>query len=493
MPVMQPSLRRIGALLAVMLAGLPIATRAQEQPSRLRYTAPPGWQQQRDPDTQLVSLIAPGGGASITFASSSEYPGTTEQFHAAFLMNLMEDMPLASPQVVPGEQGAFKTSMGVFTTPDGQHPWVCVYTLVNQGRGEAVLFMAAGEQQFLAQLRTVNEMIYRVTVGGAPGPATTRAAPPPVAPPVAQANLPTVQPQPPAAVPGLSVRVGDPLPTFEFTMAQDFFGGTGPGFYSSLNGDATIGVYAFRQFSGDMGQTFNTTLFRDWINGRQQERQVLKRTALQPFAVAGATQALLVQFTEEYFGGTPREHIRAAILASQAVAIIDISVQDASSLQRYSDQFGRFLGSIRIVGAAPSPAPAPAQALTQAPPPAQSRPAFGVPAQGSVAGLYIAAKQQFQPNPFGAVGSGTWVVGTESYLLSADGRVYRARGLPQAPGGDISRFDFGAAQRSDPANTGTYSVNGNQVIIQFPGETTAANRTAADTLEIYNVAFKRGQ
>ena len=226
---------------------------------------------------------------------------------------------------------------------------------------------------------------------------------------------------------------------------------------------------------------------------RQQERQVLKRTALQPFAVPGAQQALLVQFTEEYFGGTPREHVRAAILASQAVAIIDISVQDASSLQRYSDQFGRFLGSFRVVGAAASPAPAPAQSLSQAPPPA-SRPAAGAPAQGgSVAGLYLAAKQQFQPNPFGAVGSGTWVVGTESYLFSADGRVYRARGLPQAPGGDVSRFDFGAAQRGDPANTGTYSVNGNQVIIQFPGETTAANRTAPDILEIYNVAFKRGQ
>ena len=85
------------------------------------------------------------------------------------------------------------------------------------------------------------------------------------------------------------------------------------------------------------------------------------------------------------------------------------------------------------------------------------------------------------------------MLGTESYLLSADGRVYRARGLPPAPGGDISRFDFGAAQRSDPANTGTYSVNGNQVVIQFPGETATANRTAPDTLEIYNVAFKRGQ
>ena len=491
MPHKQMPICRTRVLLAALLAGLPLAAGAQEQASRLRYTVPAGWQEAQDPATQLVSLAPPGGGASVTFAASAEFAGTGEQWHAAFWKQLVQSTPLVS-QEVPGEQGAFQTSMGVFQAPDGSHPWICLYTLVDKGHGEAVLFIAADQPPFFAYLVTVNEMIYRVTVGGAPATTTTRAAGPPASAPVARANPPAAQPFPQPAAPAappLSVRVGSALPTIDFTMAQDFFGGSGPGTYMALNGDGSIGVYAFRPFSGDFQQTFDTTLFRDWINGQMQERRILQRTAVQPVAIPGATQALIVQFSEEYFGGTPRQHIRAAILASDAVALIDISVQDADSMQRYSAQLNSFFGSVRVAGASPSPAPGPAPG----PAPARNGPAAGGPAQGSVAGLYIATKYQFQPNPLGGVGSGSWVAGTESYLFSADGRVYRARGLPDAPGGNVSRFDFAAAQRSDPANTGTYTVSGSQVIITLGGggETVSANRTAPDALEIYNVAFKR--
>lgn len=53
------------------------------------------------------------------------------------------------------------------------------------------------------------------------------------------------------------------------------------------------------------------------------------------------------------------------------------------------------------------------------------------------------------------------------YLFSADGRVYRAYDEIRAPGGDMRRFDFEAAKRADPVNSGRYSVRGNELHLEL--------------------------
>lgn len=59
----------------------------------------------------------------------------------------------------------------------------------------------------------------------------------------------------------------------------------------------------------------------------------------------------------------------------------------------------------------------------------------------SVPGLYLATTRQLRFNPFGGPGSASWETATEFYLLSRDRRVFRGRDLPDAPEGDIGRFD----------------------------------------------------
>jgi hypothetical protein len=110
------------------------------------------------------------------------------------------------------------------------------------------------------------------------------------------------------------------------------------------------------------------------------------------------------------------------------------------------------------------------------------------------AGLYLATTRQLRFNPFGSPGSASWEVATEFYLLSRDGRVFRGRDLPSAPDGDISRFDYDAARREAPGNYGTYTVRGNQVIMQLgdaPHETITATRSEPDVLDIRGTKFTR--
>ena len=112
----------------------------------------------------------------------------------------------------------------------------------------------------------------------------------------------------------------------------------------------------------------------------------------------------------------------------------------------------------------------------------------------NVAGLYLATTRQLRFNPFGAPGSASWEVATEFYLLSHDGQVFRGRDLPNAPAGDIGRFDYAAARREAPGNYGTYAVRSTEVVMQFgdlPHETISATRAEPDVLEIRGTKFKR--
>ena len=89
------------------------------------------------------------------------------------------------------------------------------------------------------------------------------------------------------------------------------------------------------------------------------------------------------------------------------------------------------------------------------------------PGGREVAGLYMGTKAKYMVNLNGGVGSGRFIPALHFYLFSADGQVYRAYDQILAPAGDIARFDFNAAQRRDPRNSGRYVLTGGTIRIQM--------------------------
>ena len=53
------------------------------------------------------------------------------------------------------------------------------------------------------------------------------------------------------------------------------------------------------------------------------------------------------------------------------------------------------------------------------------------------------------------------------YLFSKTGLVYRAYDEIRVPGGDIRRFDFDYAQRSNPTNCGRYTISDGKLYIKM--------------------------
>jgi hypothetical protein len=129
---------------------------------------------------------------------------------------------------------------------------------------------------------------------------------------------------------------------------------------------------------------------------------------------------------------------------------------------------------------------------SEAPPPALTE---GPGAGGAaVAGLYLGTKAKYVVNLNRAVGFGDSVTALHYYLFSADGRVYRAYDDLPLPGGDIKRFDFDAALRSDPGNSGRYTLIGNQIRIQMggqPPEIITAPAPANNRVTINSVLYVR--
>jgi hypothetical protein len=85
----------------------------------------------------------------------------------------------------------------------------------------------------------------------------------------------------------------------------------------------------------------------------------------------------------------------------------------------------------------------------------------------AIAGLYMGTKPKYVVDLNRPVGYGSHVTALHYYLFSADGRVYRAYDDIGAHGGDVARFDFDAAKRSDPVNSGRYSIRGDELRLQM--------------------------
>jgi hypothetical protein len=165
--------RRVTPLLLVM-ALMSIAT-AQEQPSRLRYPLPAGW----TPSLDGRSLTPPGGNVAVTFGPSTPFEGTGEQWIEASWNDIARELKVVSGPA-PGTQGAFLSRIGLFKQADGTEIWLCLNTLVKDGRGESVILIASGDAPFRAHLPALSKMLAGTTAGAVPAASV---APASMAPP----------------------------------------------------------------------------------------------------------------------------------------------------------------------------------------------------------------------------------------------------------------------------------------------------------------------
>jgi hypothetical protein len=146
-----------------------------------------------------------------------------------------------------------------------------------------------------------------------------------------------------------------------------------------------------------------------------------------------------------------------------------VSANSTYSWQKVAAPVGAMLDSMRVEGEA-------------APPSVAAGPG---PGGAAIAGLFMGFKSKYMAL------YGTFNQALYYYVFSADGRVHCCYDFP--PGGSETawkRFDFNAAQRADPQNTGRFTVRGNQIFFQMADSFTGTIRDA-NNLEIHSVKYER--
>jgi hypothetical protein len=268
-------------------------------------------------------------------------------------------------------------------------------------------------------------------------------------------------------------------PVLRYDPPPDFYRSaiTPPDDYSSNEFNATLQVYPFRPFSGNIEQMFQRTLLREWIDPRYQEANVAGPPDFRRASVQGAQIALTARFAE--IAGIAKPRMRMVIVAGGAAAIVDASANNMTTWQRALPAFNVLSTSLRVDSGEVAPA------MNEGP----------GPAGRAVAGLYMARTFKDAVDMNRPVGSNMIrVPALHYYLFSADGRVYRAYDALPVPGGDVMRFDFDAARRADPVNSDRYTLKGNQLRIQMGGQTPETITTAAPAggrVTINNVTYER--
>ena len=221
----------------------------------------------------------------------------------------------------------------------------------------------------------------------------------------------------------------------------------------SFNGfNASVQVYQFKPYTGNIQQAFQRTLLRDWIAPMHQEENVAGAPNFQEISVPGAQFAIAAVFAENRVG-LPLPHMRILFVAGNEAAIVDASAGTMQSWQQALPALNQMVATIRIETA--------------------RGPAALTPASGrAIAGLYQGFKLKYMASMYNVIGSGYNQPALHFYLFSADGRVYRAYDKLDVPGGAIARFDFDAAERNDPENSGRYTVDNGKLIIKMQGRST---------------------
>lgn len=226
--------------------------------------------------------------------------------------------------------------------------------------------------------------------------------------------------------------------------------------YLSQEVNASLQVYPFRPFAGDLRQQFAQTLFRDWIHPNYREANVAAPPGFSAERAPGADEVIFGQFMENA-GGAQRPHMRVAVLAHHAVALVDMSANSMYSWQRAWPAMLAFLTSMKVDASAPAVEP---------PPVATSQPS--APRRG-IAGVFAGITTRMMSDLQRGPGYFTNQPALHYYIFSPNGQFYRTFEAPELPGGDVTRFDYRAAARADPDNSGTYTVVGNSITLRTGG------------------------
>jgi hypothetical protein len=244
--------------------------------------------------------------------------------------------------------------------------------------------------------------------------------------------------------------------------------------YSFNGANASVQVYQFRRFQGNIQQAFQATLLREWIAVMHQEENVASKPTFQKVNIPGADVAITASFNESRVG-LARPHLRMLIIAGADAAIVDASAGTVQSWQQVVPALNQMASTLRV-----ETVRAPA-ALTSA-------------AGNAVAGLYMGMKPKYTATMQNVTGYASYQNALHFYLFSADGRVYRAYDQLQVPGGAIPRFDFDAAERRDPMNSGRYTVDNGKLVIRMrgsPPETIATAAPRGGKVTINTVTYER--
>ena len=245
-----------------------------------------------------------------------------------------------------------------------------------------------------------------------------------------------------------------------------------PTVFTAPGGQAELHVYGFQRYEGDVRARLRETRLFELIGIEHREDRPLEAPKTGELNVRGAGAVPFVTFAEQR-GGVTRYRLRVAIPAPGAVALVDFQALNLDAWKRELSTVDKVFDSMRV-GEAAKPAS-----------PAAARPAQGP--GDKYGGLYLATVRRMV---FRATGGSEWTTTTEFYLLSPDGKVYRGHGLPEVPGGDLSRFDYEKARRADPGNSGTYSASGSRVSITV-GEERIGATLIGDELDIRSTKFRR--
>ena len=248
--------------------------------------------------------------------------------------------------------------------------------------------------------------------------------------------------------------------------------------YTSTEASASLQIYAFRPFTGDLKQAFGSTLLREWIDPQYRETAVAGMPTFNSGTLPGAEAVFGAQFTENA-GGMPHPRLRLAILARQAVAVVDVSAASPAAWQRVWPSMQALLASLKVEAATPPPAGPPA--------------ADGGAGTG-IAGMFSGITTRLVSDLTRGPGSFLRQPAVRYYLFSATGLVYRTFEQPNFPASDISRFNFAVAARQDPDNSGVYRIDSGRLTIRLGGgqpETVTGRVTDANTLVIDSVTYER--
>ena len=246
--------------------------------------------------------------------------------------------------------------------------------------------------------------------------------------------------------------------------------------FSSREVNASIQIYPFRPFTGNIETAWQTTLLRGWIDGMHKEANVAGQPVFSTAKLPGAQAVLFARFNEGMIG-TVKPRMRAVIVSNGAAAVIDITAANDYCWQRIMTSVQALFKSVAIEGNDAAGGP-PAGAVSRE--------------SSAVSGIFMGYKPKYTVNLNGPSWSGTYPPAPFFYIFSPDGRAFRTFDVTKVPRGGPGMFDYRSVAVSDPLNSGVFRVNGDQIVMQFGrGEVVTAKLLSRDAFTIYGVTYSR--